>query len=88
VKFGIGLAPFGRWTSYDEMADAVAEPETGEFSVVSVDAEPPRLIIVEKFDDQDAYRAHEDNPEVLAVAGTLRGLLAGVDVTVGILDVS
>ncbi len=37
--------------------------------------------------DQDAYQAHEDNPEVLAVAGTLRGLLAGVDVTVGILDV-
>ena len=55
--------------------------------MVSVDAEPPRVIIVEKFDDQDAYQAHEDNPEVLAVAGTLRGLLAGVDVTVGILDV-
>lgn len=28
----------------------------------------------------------EDNPEVLAIAGTLRGLLAGVDVTVGTLD--
>lgn len=66
---------------------SIAEPGTREFSVVSVDAEPPRLVIVEKFDDQDAYQAHEDNPEVLAVAGTRRGLLAGVDVTVGILDV-
>ena len=28
-----------------------------------------------------------DNPEVLAVADTLRGLLAGVDVTVRILEV-
>lgn len=37
--------------------------------------------------DQDACQAHEDNPEVLAIVGTLRGLLAGVDVTVGILDV-
>jgi quinol monooxygenase YgiN len=54
--------------------------------VVSVDAEPPRLIIVEKFDDQDAYQAHEDNPDVLAIAGTLRGLLAGVDIKVGTLD--
>jgi hypothetical protein len=36
---------------------------------------------------QDAYQAHEDNPEVLAIAGTLRGLLAGLDVRVGILDV-
>lgn len=65
---------------------SIAEPGTREFSVVSVDAEPPRLIIVEKFDDQDAYQAHEDNPEVLAIAGTLRGLLAGVDVTTGTLD--
>jgi quinol monooxygenase YgiN len=62
----------------------IAEPGTREFSVV---AEPPRLIIVEKFDDQDVYQAHEDNPEVLAIAGTLRGLLAGVDIKVGILDV-
>jgi hypothetical protein len=28
-----------------------------------------------------------DNPEVLAVAGTLRRLVPGVDVTVGLLDV-
>jgi quinol monooxygenase YgiN len=27
---------------------SIAEPGTREFSVVSVDAEPPRLIIVEK----------------------------------------
>jgi len=66
---------------------SIAEPGTREFSVVSVDAEPPRLIIVEKFDDQEAYQTHEDNPEVLAIAGPLRGLLAGVDVTAGILDV-
>jgi quinol monooxygenase YgiN len=66
---------------------SIAEPGTREFSVVSVDAEPPRLIIVEKFDDQDAYQAHEDNPDVLAIASTLRGLLAGVDVKVGTLDV-
>jgi quinol monooxygenase YgiN len=66
---------------------SIAEPGTREFSVVSVDAEPPRLIIVEKFDDQDAYQAHEDNPDVLAIAGTLRGLLAGVDIKVGTLDV-
>jgi quinol monooxygenase YgiN len=65
---------------------SIAEPGTREFSVVSVDAEPPRLIIVEKFDDQDAYQAHEDNPEVLAIAGTLRGLLAGVDIKTGTLD--
>jgi quinol monooxygenase YgiN len=67
---------------------SIAEPGTMEFSVVSVDAEPPRLIIIEKFDDQDAYQAHEDNPEVLAIAGTLRGLLAGVDVKTGTLDVA
>jgi quinol monooxygenase YgiN len=66
---------------------SLAEPGTREFSVVAVDPEPPRLIIVEKFDDQDAYKAHEDNPEVLAIAGTLRGLLAGVDIKVGIMDV-
>jgi quinol monooxygenase YgiN len=65
---------------------SIAEPGTREFSVVSVDAEPPRLIIIEKFDDQDAYQAHEDNPEVLAVAGTLRGLLAGVDIKAGTLE--
>ena len=65
---------------------SIAEPGTKELSVVSVDAEPPRLIIVEKFDDQDAYQAHEDNPEVLAIASTLRGLLAGVDIKVGFLD--
>ena len=29
---------------------SIAEPGTREFSVVSVDAEPPRLIIVEKLD--------------------------------------
>ena len=46
-----------------------------------------RLIIVEKFNEIESLPAREDNPEVLAVAGTLRGLLAGVDVTVGILDV-
>jgi quinol monooxygenase YgiN len=65
---------------------SIAEPGTREFSVVSVDAEPPRLIIVEKFDDRDAHRAHEDPPGVLAIAGTLRGFLAKVDVTVGIPD--
>jgi quinol monooxygenase YgiN len=66
---------------------SIAEPGTREFSVVWVDAEPPRLIIIEQFDDQDAYQAHENNPEVLGVAGTLRGLLAGVDIKVGTLDV-
>jgi len=29
---------------------SIAEPGTREFSVVSVDTEPPRLIIVEKLD--------------------------------------
>jgi hypothetical protein len=29
---------------------SIAEPGAREFSVVSVDAEPPRLIIVEKLD--------------------------------------
>jgi hypothetical protein len=36
--------------------------------------------------DQISAAAMDDNPEVLAVAGTLRGLLAGVDVKTGILD--
>jgi len=86
VKFGIGLAPFDRWTSYDGMANAVVVAEKAGF-VVPVAGESPRLIIIEKFDDQDADQVHEDNLEVLAIAGTLRGLLAGVDIRTGALDV-
>ena len=36
--------------------------------------------------DQDAYRAHEDNPEVLAIASILRGLMARVDIKAGLPD--
>ena len=35
MKFGIGLAPFDRWTSYDEMADAVAAAEKADDLVVT-----------------------------------------------------
>ena len=36
MKFGIGLAPFDRWASYDEMADAVAAAEKAGFDYVTL----------------------------------------------------
>jgi alkanesulfonate monooxygenase SsuD/methylene tetrahydromethanopterin reductase-like flavin-dependent oxidoreductase (luciferase family) len=44
VKFGIGLAPFDRWTSYDEMANAVVVAEKAGFDYVTL---PDHILIPE-----------------------------------------
>lgn len=62
---------------------SLAEPGTREFAVVAVDGEQPRFVVVEVFDDHDAYLAHEENPDVQAVAQILQALLVAADIQVG-----
>jgi alkanesulfonate monooxygenase SsuD/methylene tetrahydromethanopterin reductase-like flavin-dependent oxidoreductase (luciferase family) len=44
VKFGFGLAPFDRWSSYEAMADAVAAAESAGFDYVTL---PDHIIVPE-----------------------------------------
>ncbi|MBF4999619.1 antibiotic biosynthesis monooxygenase [Nocardia sp. BSTN01] len=74
-EFGAGLEDLRRIS--------LAEPGTREFSVATVDGEQPRFLVVEVFDDHDAYLAHEENPDVLTVAEVLQELLAAADIQVG-----
>lgn len=62
---------------------SLAEPGTREFSVVAVAGERSRFLVVEVFDNRDAYLAHEENPDVQAVAQVLQALLATADIQVG-----
>jgi alkanesulfonate monooxygenase SsuD/methylene tetrahydromethanopterin reductase-like flavin-dependent oxidoreductase (luciferase family) len=67
VKFGLGLAPFDRWSSYEEMADAVAAAEDAGFDYVT---RPDHIIVPE---GPEQPRSGVVFPDVIPLAGFLAG---------------